>query len=107
MARTVITMNFQNHLELVDQAVREVLIGDGYKEINRNNEVVWKKGTGMMTAMHFIKLEYDKNVLNVYGWVQTGIGSVGGKEQELKGFVASIPKKSVLKTVDKIRVVVR
>ena len=61
--------------------VRGILTPDGYHEIDYNNEVVWKKGTGAMTAMHYIKLEYYANVLRVSGWVQVGLGSVGGKER--------------------------
>lgn len=43
----------------------------------------------------------------VSGWVQIGIGSVGGKEHALEGFTASIPKKSVKKTIEKLRAAIQ
>ena len=106
MARTTVRLPFHQPQPLLDQQVREVLIGDDYREIDYNREVVWKKGTGLMTAMHYIKIVYQENTLIISGWVQMGVGSVGGKEHALEGFVASIPKKSVLKTIDKLKAVV-
>ena len=41
--------------------------------------------------------------MRISGWVQIGVGSVGGKERDLKGFVGAIPKKSVLNTIEKIK----
>ena len=43
----------------------------------------------------------------VSGWVQIGIGSVGGKERDLEGITASIPKKSVKKTIEKLRAAIQ
>lgn len=103
MARTYMNVELRQSAQATDEAVRKVLIADDYREINYNREVVWKKGTGMMTAMHYIKLEYKGNMLCVSGWVQIGVGSVGGKEHDLSGVMGSVPKKSVLKTMDKIK----
>lgn len=58
-----------------------------------------------MTAMHYIKFEFSDNVLCVSGWVQIGVGSIGGKERDLTGFMAVIPKKSVAKTIAKIEAI--
>lgn len=52
--------------------------------------------------MHFIKLDYQPNLLVVSGWICSGIGSLTMGEKDLSGFVAAVPKKSVQKTVDKI-----
>ena len=78
MARTTFRIDFHQPPQVVDQIARNILIADDYREIDYNREVVWKKGTGLMTAMHYIKLEYQGNTLVVSGWVQIGIGSVGG-----------------------------
>lgn len=102
MARTVIDIKMQVGREEADKIVRRILISDDYREINYNREVVWKKGTGMMTAMHYIKVEYENDTAVISGWVQIGVGSVGGKEHDLKGFLGVIPKKSVEKTMDKL-----
>lgn len=81
----------------------EILVNDGYHQIDRNGETVWKKGTGAMTAMHFIKLEYFPNDLVISGWIQVGLGKAGFDESDLTGIAAVIPKKSTVKTIQKIR----
>lgn len=104
MARTCMEIQLKRDPREADAIARRVLAADGYHEMNYNNntELVWKMGTGAMTAMHYIKLEYTANSMRISGWVQIGLGSVGGKERDLKGFVGAIPKKSVMNTMNKI-----
>lgn len=83
--------------EEADKIFRQILISDDYKEINYNLEVVWKQGTGMMTAMHYIKVEYENDVAVIFGWVQVGVGHVGGKEHDLNGVSLVIPKNRLKK----------
>ena len=59
MARTTITIPFTQEQTTADQTARRILAIDGYHEIDYNGEKVWKKGTGLMTAMHYIKLEFQ------------------------------------------------
>ena len=106
MARTMMEIPFADERQTVETEVRGVLVADKYKEIDYNGETVWKMGTGLATAMHFIKTEYAGQTLRLYGWVQIGVGSAGGKERDLTGVVGAIPKKSVKKTMEKIRAVI-
>lgn len=106
-SRTTFTIPFTEDFQITDGKIRSILSADGYKEMDKNGEIVWKMGTGMMTAMHFIKLEYTECAIEVSGWVQTGMGDIGGKEMDLKGFVGIIPKKQVLKTIDKVKAAVK
>ena len=106
MARTMMEIPFAGERQSVEAAVRGALAADKYKEIDYNGETVWKMGTGLATAMHFIKTEYAGQTLRLYGWVQIGVGSAGGKERDLTGVVGAIPKKSVKKTMEKIRAVI-
>ncbi len=69
----------------------------------KTGESVWKNGTGLMTAMKFIKVEYAQNNITISAWVQTGVGNVGGNEMDLTGFVAAIPKKQLLKVIEEIK----
>ena len=106
MSRTVKIVECHRNPAIIDEQIRNILVNDGYKLINYNDEMVWKMGTGLMTAMHYIKFEFSDNVLCISGWVQGGTGSVvGGKEHDLTGFTAAIPKKSVAKTMTKIEAV--
>ena len=105
--RTAFTIPFTEAFPITDSKIKSILSGDGYKEMDKNGEIIWKMGTGMMTAMHFIKLEYTENTVVISGWVQSGMGDIGGKEMNLKGFVGIIPKKQVLKTIDKVKAAIR
>lgn len=104
MSRTCVNipLNNQNPNQLHER-IKAILSSDGYKEKTyQKNEIVWKKGTGMLTAMHFIKLDYQPNMLVVSGWISSGIGGLTFGEKDLSGFFAAIPKKSVQNTIDKI-----
>ncbi|MGN0486204.1 MAG: hypothetical protein ACI4GB_03140 [Acutalibacteraceae bacterium] len=103
MARTKIRIEYTRDFDSTQRIISGILVSEGYKEINRNNETVWKKGVGFWTAMQFIKVEYGSDWLDIYGWVQTGLGNIGDGEMALNGFVAVIPKKSVLKVITKIQ----
>ncbi|MFQ6793350.1 hypothetical protein [Thomasclavelia sp.] len=106
MARTVEIYECRRDVWQVNNDIRMILMNDGYHEINYNGERVWKKGTGLMTAMHYIKYEFSDNVICISGWVQIGVGELGGKERDLTGFTATIPKKSVAKTMAKMKSVI-
>lgn len=62
-----------------------------------------EKGTGLLTAMQYIKIEFTDTTLIVSGWVQAGVGSAGGNEMALNGIVAAVPKKSVMKVIEQIK----
>lgn len=103
MSRTVVNIPITQDVNQLHEKIRQILITDGYNETNyKNNEIVWKKGVGFFTAMHFIKLDYQANVLYVSGWICSGIGSFTFGEHALNGFYGVIPKKSVQGTIDKI-----
>ena len=53
--------------------------------------------------MQYIKIEFTDTTLVVTGWVQEGVGSVGGNEMALNGIVAAVPKKSVMKVIEQIK----
>lgn len=79
-----------------------ILVENGYEYINRKGELVWKKGTGMMTAMQYMKVVPLADALWVQGWVQVGMGDAGLSDMCLDGIAGSIPKKMVRNLIDKI-----
>ena len=64
-----------------------------------------KSGGGKFGLNHgFVaKIEFTDTTLVVSGWVQAGVGSVGGNEMALNGIVAAVPKKSVMKVIEQIK----
>lgn len=104
MARTIITLPYYNSYNEATNKLTLYLLEKGFKKILRNNEEVWKKGTGMLTAMQFLKFQFtDQKEVIISGWVQAGLGSIGFNEMDLSGTVAAIPKKSLLKTIDGLK----
>lgn len=107
MSRTYMDISISAYTDALDNQIRQILIAEHYREIPYNTEIVWKKGTGLMTAMHYIKLEYpNHHTVRLSGWVQIGVGSVGGKERDLSGITGIIPKKSVQNTMNLIQNIV-
>lgn len=103
MPRTCVNIPLNQDPVQLHERIKAILVGDGYSETTYNKtEIVWKKGTGLLTAMHFIKLDYQPNLLVVSGWICSGIGALTFGEKDLSGLYAIAPKKSVQKTVDKI-----
>ena len=104
--RTFVQMPLYADPNAVNNALSAMLSGEGfslthYKESGRD-ELVWKKGTGFATAMKFIKLEYQPNMLIISGWICPGMFTLTICEVSLKsGLYAAIPKKSCMKVVQK------
>lgn len=103
MARTTIRLPFKGTIDETNNTATYILQSNGFNQIDYNSEAVWKKGTGLMTAMQYVKLEFESDCLVVSAWVQAGIGNAGGSEMELSGFVAAVPKKSLMKVIEKIK----
>ncbi len=103
MARTTININYTKAFTEVDNTITNILTLSGYKKIDRNGEVIWKKGTGFLTAMQYIKIEYAPGMVVASGWIQAGLGSLEAPEMALHGAAAAIPKKSVMKVLEKIQ----
>ena len=90
MARTKTVVQYDCEFEQVQNTIN-------------TGENVWKKGTGMLTAMQFIKLEFSQKEFVIYAWVQMGLGDLGGSEMDLTGFVAAIPKKQLINIIEQIK----
>ena len=104
MARTTQAVKLKTTQEEAERIIKVNLTADGYKLIDYDGEDdVWRKGTGVMTAMHYIKPEFEYgDTLYLSGWVRSGIDKTALKEQDLEGFVGMVPKKSVKATMEKI-----
>jgi hypothetical protein len=102
MSRTIMRVPFSANWEAVNSTVTSILLDEGFKEKDINGEKCWKKGTGMATAMQYVKVEYTQNELVLSGWLQAGVGSLAGPEMDLTGVVGIIPKKALKKRLDKI-----
>ncbi len=98
MSRSCFTFHYTSFEETKKLIVAE-LTNSGYKNKSENGENVWKNGSGMMTAMKYIKIEFSQNQeVKIYGWIR----AIASSEQNLDGIFAALPKKQVLKVIKKI-----
>ena len=54
MARTIINLPLRNSVDESYNTAVNILQANGFKEVSYNGETVWKKGTGLLTAMQYI-----------------------------------------------------
>ena len=107
MARTCKRFALAADMSAATGPIEQFLTSEGFSQKGYKGEQIWKKGTGLGTAMQFLKIEYAPGEVVVYGWIQMGVGDIGGQEHELKGIVAFIPKKNLLSRIDKIEAIVK
>ena len=93
--------------EAFHEAVKVILTNDKFKEIHYKNpekqdEVVWKRGDGYIVVAQYIKLDYQQNQLVISGWVRSGSIIISFPERSLDGFYGFAVKDSTKKTIDKI-----
>ena len=108
MSRSFYQTEYHTSFAEVRNCIENALHMEGYHPyLYRNAENVWKRGTGAMTAMGFIKVEYDVGKVTIQGWICAGLGSVELNEMGLTGGLGVIPKKAVKgvieRTIQKIR----
>lgn len=103
MPRTTIKVEYDLTHQEANKRIESILSLRGFKLINYHGESVWKKGNGALTAMQYIKIEYSAGGATISAWVQAGLGSVGGGEMDLTGFVAALPKKMLMNILEEIQ----
>ena len=108
MARSNYIFPYSMNFSEAEKVVNTLLQENGFfATILQTGEQVWKKGTGVMTAMQFIKVAYEQNRIIISAWVQIGLGSVGAGEMDLNGLAAIIPKASLKGVIKKIEMAVQ
>lgn len=99
MSRTVIKLTCDNPKDS-EIVIQKILREYNYELKQSNGEEFYQCGVGALTAPKFIKYTFNGNQLILEGWVRA---FAFGGESELKGFLASVPKKSCKKTLDDIQ----
>jgi hypothetical protein len=104
-ARTSVNVAIPQDASALHQEIVKLLTLDGYYQFTypKTGELVWKKGDGILTAMRFVKLDYQPGVLILSCWIAGGIGNLIGREQPLEGVVGAVPKMSLRKTFENIQ----
>ena len=104
MARTSMTIPYSCSLEEAQEKISSILAKKKFKMATiETGENVWKKGTGMMTAMQFVKVDFWQDECVLLAWVQVGFGIIVGGEMDLTGVVGALPKKQLMKVLEEIK----
>lgn len=73
----------------------------GFHPVMYQGEAVWKKGTDFLTALQYVKVDYGTGYAEVSAWIQT-TGSWDGRELDLTGVMAALPKQMLVEVLDEI-----
>ncbi len=103
MPRTTIALNYTMPYNQLSENLSQILASNGYKLKKYNDEYVFKKGIGMLTAMKFIKIDYYEHQIYISAFISVGIGSWTGAEKDLNGFVGAIPKKQLQSMLQRLQ----
>lgn len=94
VSRTIVAYQYNGNVRQNQSRIEQFLYQSGFDPIQiQTGEWVWKKGTGMMAAMQFLKIEYQPWQIVVSAWVSPGLGNATVSEMDLEGFFAIAAKK--------------
>lgn len=80
--------------------MNDYLSKNGFKQKQVKGEWVWQEGVGMLTIPKFLKYSYENGILHLETWIKTAwLPGVYGKDQDLEGFTAAVPKQSYRKEI--------
>lgn len=87
--------------DFVTLIVNDFFNKEGFKYVNYKNEMVWKKGSGILTAPQYIKIVYQNGTVFLDAWLRFAIlPGVFVGEMGLDGFVGVIPKQALKSKID-------
>ena len=105
MARHTVTLNLprQDLPQFVDFITKDFFAKEGFSYVNFKNEMVWKKGMGLLTAPEIMKVTVNGTLVTVEAWIRMAwLPGVYGGEMGLDGFVGAIPKGMLRGKVDNL-----
>nr|WP_122013410.1 zinc ribbon domain-containing protein [Maliibacterium massiliense] len=95
MGRTVLTLPVAaQHQQQAVAMIAAYLATEGFSQNVYKGAPCYKKGTGMGTAMQFIKIDQDNQHIYLSAWLRSGVGGayIGG-EMGINGAFGALPKK--------------
>ena len=83
--------------------MNDYLSKNGFIQKQVKGEWVWQEGVGMLTVPKFLKYSYENGVLHLEAWIKTAwLPGVYGKDMNLDGAVAAVPKQSYKKELQSL-----
>ena len=96
MSRTQIVLDSKNN-EQSSKIIEEILDSHKFDFVSKNGEEYWQQGIGVSQSPKYIRYYFDEDKVILEGWI-TNLG----KESDLNGVFAAVPKKSCKKVLNEI-----
>lgn len=107
MSRTIENIPYRSDFPTIKNRIDSFLSGNGFTLTQiKTGETVWKKGTGLMTAMQFVKVEYGNGNITLSAWVSTGVGNFTANEMSLDGITAVAAKKPLKNLLTQLKTLI-
>ena len=76
----------------------EFMQSHGFKAVTEGTETVWKKGSGLFSAMQYVRTDIMATKIVAQAWVRMAFFSAS----TLDGFIAGAPKRRLKKTINQL-----
>ena len=70
MARYLNTLEVKKPAAEVNKLIQDFMNVEGFKLTNYQNETVWKKGVGLLTAPQFMKTTVTDGKVEIQAWIK-------------------------------------
>jgi len=101
MSRYIVDMNTGKPDDFIRFVSEDYFVKEGFKQELRDGEVIWRKGSGWLTAPQFIKLLYQNGQVHLEAWLKYPLlPGVFVGEMGVTGFFAALPKSMLKSSVD-------
>ncbi|MCM1539442.1 MAG: hypothetical protein NC254_13720, partial [bacterium] len=93
MSRYIRNEAIRKPADFVDFIVGDFIQKHGFTLVNVNGENVYQKGKGLLEMPQYFSYRYANGVIHIEAWVKFAWWpGLYGKENDMTGFVGSIPK---------------
>ena len=91
-------LRFSGDFEEMNKHINDFLVSEGYCIENYSNEVVYRKGSRLLTGRKFIKISKESEGILIEAFVNL----FGSNESGIDGFVGIAAKKQLKGTVNQV-----
>lgn len=89
--------------DFVDFIMSDFLQKYGFTLVNINGETVYQKGKGFLEMPQYFSYRYMNGVIHIEAWVKFAwLPGIYGKENDMSGFVGSIPKNTYRESIEEL-----
>lgn len=100
MSRYVHDLKTSKSQDEVNRITSDYLSREGFKQVDYEGEMVWKKGTGLALGPQFLKIIPSEGKVHIEAWIKFAIlPGVFLGEMDTEGFVGGAPKRRLKKRV--------